>query len=103
MATLVYAGIGARAPQVPTAPVFHTSASSHTIRIGGVTVRMVNTSNRRPLQFSSDPTGAALSALWCLGKDNVTLETVATIEATSDPRRSINLALPTCRTGWRKR
>ena len=71
--------------QVPTAPVFHTSASSRTIRIGGVTVTMVHTSNRRRLQFAGEPTGAALSALWYLGKDNVTPGTVATIEAALAP------------------
>ena len=49
--------------QVPTAPVFHTSASSRTIRIGSITVRMVHTSNRRRLQFAGEATGAALSAL----------------------------------------
>ena len=71
--------------QVPTAPVFHTSASSRTITIGSVTVRMVHTSNRRRLQFAGEATGAALSALWYLGKDNVTAETVSTIEAALGP------------------
>ena len=71
--------------QVPTAPVFHTSASSRTIRIGSITVRMVHTSNRRRLQFAGEAPGAALSALWYLGKDNVTPETVAAIEAALGP------------------
>ena len=71
--------------QVPTATVFHTSASSRAIRVAGVTVRMVHTSNRRRLQFAGEPTGAALSALWYLGKANVTPETVASIEAALGP------------------
>ena len=71
--------------QVPTAPVFHTSASSRTIRIANVTVRMVHTSNRRRLQFAGEAAGTALSALWYLGKDNVIPETVATIEAALGP------------------
>ena len=71
--------------QVPTAPVFHTSASSRTLTVAGVTVRMIHTSNRRRLQFAGEATGAALSALWYLGKDNVTPEPVATIEATLGP------------------
>ena len=58
--------------QVPIAPVFHTSASSRTIRVANLTVRMVHTSNRRRLQFASEATGVALSALWYLGKNNVT-------------------------------
>ena len=71
--------------QVPTAPVFHTSASSRTIRIGSTTVRMVHTSNRRRLQFAGEAAGAAISALWYLGKSNVTPDTVATIEAALGP------------------
>ena len=71
--------------QVPTAPVFHTSASSRTIRITNITVRMVHTSSRRRLQFAGQAAGAALSALWYLGKNNVTPETVATIEAALGP------------------
>ena len=58
--------------QVPTAPVFHTSASSRTIRIANIAVRMVHTSNRRRLQFAGEAAGAALAALWYLGKNNVT-------------------------------
>ncbi len=71
--------------QVPTAPAFHTSGSTRTIRIAGTAVRMVHTSNRRRLQFAGEPPGAALSALWYLGKDNVTPETVARIEAALGP------------------
>ena len=70
---------------MPIAPVFHTSASSRTIRIGNITVRMIHTSNRRRLQFAGEATGAALSALWYLGKNNVTPETAATIEAALGP------------------
>ena len=71
--------------QVPTAPVFHTSASSRTIQIGNVAVRMVHTSNRRRLQFAGEAPGVALAALWYLGKNNVTPQTVATIEAALGP------------------
>ena len=71
--------------QVPTAPVFHTSASSRTIRLGAIAVRMVHTSNRRRLQFAGEPAGTALSALWYLGKSNVTLQTIAMIKAALRP------------------
>ena len=71
--------------QVPTAPVFHTSASSRTIQIANIAVRMVHTSNRRRLQFAGEAAGAALAALWYLGKNNVTREAVATIEAALGP------------------
>ena len=71
--------------QVPTAPVFHTSGSSRTIRIANIAVRMVHTSNRRRLQFAGEAAGAALAALWYLGENNVTPEAVATIEAALGP------------------
>ena len=77
--------------QVPTAPVFHTSGSTRTIRVAGTAVRMVHTANRRRLQFAGEPTGAAISALWYLGKDNVTPEIVATIEAALGPSESKKL------------
>ena len=65
--------------QVPTVPVFHTSASSRTIRVGDTTVRMIHTSNRRRLQLAGEPAGLALSALWYLGKEGVTPDAVATV------------------------
>lgn len=71
--------------QAPTTPVFNTSASSRAIRIGNITVRMIHTSNRRLLQFAGEPAGLALSALWYLGKDNVTHETVAAIKSALGP------------------
>ncbi len=77
--------------QVPTAPVFHTSGSTRTIRVAGTAVRMVHTANRRRLQFAGEPAGAAISALWYLGKDNVTPEIVATIEAALGPSESKKL------------
>ena len=77
--------------QVPTAPVFLTSGSTRTIRVAGIVVSMIHTSNRRRLQFAGEPTGAAISALWYLGKDNVTPETVATIEAALGPSESKKL------------
>jgi len=58
---------------------------SRSIQIVGIAVRMVHTANRRRLQFAGEPTGTAISALWYLGKDNVTPETVARIEAALGP------------------
>lgn len=69
------------ATQVPTAPVFHTSASSRSIRIGKTTVRLIRTSNHRRLQFSGEPAGLALSALWYLGRHNVSQETIVKVRS----------------------
>ena len=77
--------------QVPTTSVFHTSASSRSIRVGNTTVRMVHTSNRRRLQFAGEPAGLALAVLWYLGKDNVTRETVARIESAIGPEQFAKL------------
>ena len=65
--------------QVPISPVFYTSGSSRVMRIGNFSVRMVHTSSRRRLQFAGEAAGVALSALWYLGKDNVTPKAVGTI------------------------
>ena len=66
--------------QVPLIPVYYTSASSRTCRIGKLTVKMIHTSNPRLLQFSCEPAGIAISALWYIGKNNVTTEMVTTIK-----------------------
>ena len=71
--------------QAPTTPVFHTNASSRSIRIGNTTVKMVHTSNRRRLQFAGEPVGLALAALWYLGRNNATPEAVARIESSIGP------------------
>ena len=65
--------------------MFHTSASSRTIRIGNAMVRMVHTSNRRRLQSAGEPAGLALAALWYLGRGNATPEAVARIESAIGP------------------
>lgn len=67
--------------QMPLVPVFYTSASSRSIRIGNVTVKMIHTSNWRRLQFAGKKTGLALSALWYLGKDHVNAEAVSRIRS----------------------
>ena len=55
------------------------------VRIAGVAARMVRTSNRLRLQFAGEATGAALSALRNLGKNNVTPETITTIASALRP------------------
>lgn len=71
--------------QVPVAPVYHTSASSRSIRVGNTTVRMIHTSNPRRLQFAGTEAGLALAALWYIGKNNATIETVATVRSAIKP------------------
>ncbi len=65
--------------QMPLSPVYHTSGTTRTLHVGAGSVRLRHTSNRRLLQFPGEPAGVALSALWYLGKEEVTPETVARI------------------------
>ena len=67
--------------QVPLMPVFYTNASSRSIKIDNVTVKMLHTSSRRRLQFAGKKIGLALSALWYLGKDNVNEEVLSKIKS----------------------
>ncbi|MCY4421014.1 MAG: DUF6088 family protein [Gammaproteobacteria bacterium] len=67
--------------QVPTALLYHTSASSRTIHIASTTVKLIHTSNWRRLQFAGEAAGLALAALWYLGKDNVTPKAIGKIRS----------------------
>ncbi len=71
--------------QMPTSPVFYTSGSSRSLRIGSITVKLMHTTNRRRLQFAGKKTGLALSALWYLGKENVNPETISRINSGLSP------------------
>ena len=71
--------------QAPITPVYHTSASTRSIRIGNTVVRMIHTSNPRRLQFAGKPEGLALAALWYIGRDDATVDTVAAIRSAIGP------------------
>lgn len=72
--------------QVPTTPVFHTSASTRSIRIGNCSVRLIHTANRRRLQFAGTPAGIAIAALWYLGRDKVTPQAVDKMKSSLSPQ-----------------
>jgi len=67
--------------QMPTTPVFYTSGPSREIQIGKQRVKLIHTSSPRKLQYAGQKTGLALSALWYLGKENVTPEVIQQIQA----------------------
>ena len=88
--------------QVPIMPVYLTNGSSRSIRIVNTTVRMIHTSNNRLLQFAGKPAGIAIVALWYLGKNNVTSETVARVRQVIGPKEFEKLrsaSLPAWMTG----
>ncbi len=66
--------------QVPTQPVFYTTGSSHTVRIGKLQVRLQHVAARK-MALAGRPAGQALSALWYLGRRQVTPTTFERIAA----------------------
>jgi hypothetical protein len=65
--------------QMPTKPVYYTSGSSREISVGKIKVKFIHTPSHRKLQFAGKKTGLALTALWYLGKEQVSIETVRLI------------------------
>jgi hypothetical protein len=61
--------------QVPTKPIFYTSGPSRMFRLGATVVSLKHLSPRK-LALTGRPAGLALTALWYLGKEKVTLETI---------------------------
>ncbi|MDB5970678.1 MAG: uncharacterized protein JWQ90_3128 [Hydrocarboniphaga sp.] len=64
--------------QTPTQPVFYTSGPSKRFRMGKMEVVLKHAASRK-LAFAGRPAGVALSALWYLGKNEVTLSTIEKI------------------------
>lgn len=60
--------------QVPVQPIFHTTGSSHTVQIGKLQLRLQHVAARK-LALAGRPAGQALSALWYLGRSEVTAAT----------------------------
>lgn len=56
--------------QVPTTPVFCTSGSNRKFRVGNLRVKLKHVSPRK-LALAGTPAGNALSALWYVGKENI--------------------------------
>jgi len=66
--------------QVPTLPVFYTSGPSRELKMGNLTVRLRHVSRRKLLLAGKRP-GLALSALWYLGKNNMSASVISAIRA----------------------
>jgi len=56
--------------QVPAQPMFYTSGSTREVSIGKLKIKFVHAA-RRKLQLAGTRAGAALTALWFLGKESV--------------------------------
>lgn len=64
--------------QTPTQPVFYTTGPSKRFRMGKMEVVLKHASSRK-LALAGRPAGVALSALWYLGRNEVTTETIGKI------------------------
>jgi len=70
--------------QVPAQPVFYTTGSSRTVRLGNLRVRLQHVAARK-LVLAGRPAGQALAALWYLGREHVSPDTIEQIAARLPP------------------
>jgi len=66
--------------QMPVQPVYNTTGSSRAIQFGNMTIHFRHVAARK-LALAGRPAGQALAALWYLGKDEVSAQTVRQIQA----------------------
>lgn len=66
--------------QVPAQPVFYTTGSSRTVKLGKLQLRLQHVAARK-LALAGSPAGQALAALWYLGRQQVTPATFQRIES----------------------
>lgn len=65
--------------QVPTRVVFYTSGNTRTLKIANRTVKLIHV-NPSHLIAPGTKAGLVISALWYLGKENVTVKTIEIIK-----------------------
>jgi hypothetical protein len=70
--------------QAPTQPVFYTTGPNKRFRMGKMEVVLKHASSRK-LALAGRPAGIALSALWYLGRNEVTPETIAKVRRKLPP------------------
>lgn len=72
--------------QVPTKPVYYTNGAPREIKVGNLRVQLKNTRSPRKLAYAGEKPGMALSALWYLGKENVSEGTIRHIREKMDEK-----------------
>ncbi len=70
--------------QVPARPIFYTSGPNRRFYLGQMEVTLKHVSARK-LALAGSMAGVALTALWYLGKDNVSPETIERVRARLAP------------------
>ncbi len=87
--------------QMPLIPVYYTNGSSRSIFIGKAEIRLIHAAPM-VMQHAGTEVGAAISALFYLGKDGVTPECIAAIQAQLKPDDFTRLML--CKMpGWMRK
>jgi Family of unknown function (DUF6088) len=86
--------------QMPLQPMFYTSGPTRTLKLGKLRLTLKHIA-RRKLALAGKPSGLALSALWYLGKEQVSPATIQTIRERLTPEafaefRTETAAMP----GW---
>ena len=71
--------------QMPLQAVFYTSGPSRELKLGNLPLVLKHVA-RRKLALSGRPSGLALSALWYLGKEQVSTNTIKTIREKLTPQ-----------------
>ncbi len=86
--------------QMPTQPAYLTTGSSTSIRFGKLTIRLIRASARK-IDLSSTRVGLAISALWFLGKEEITHKAIAKIERQLSPEEFVQMKkLTAYMPGW---
>src|SRR3974377_1777204 len=70
--------------QMPLQAVFYTSGPTRTLKLGNLPLTLKHVAQRK-LALAGRPSGLALSALWYLGKEQVTPGTIKTIRERLTP------------------
>lgn len=70
--------------QVPAQHMFYTSGSTREVSVGNLKIRFVHAA-RRKLQLAGTRAGAALSALWFLGKQGVSESSIRSVCSSLEP------------------
>ena len=86
--------------QVPTKPIFYTSGPSRRFRLGRLDVLLKHVSSRK-LALVGRPAGIAFTALWHLGRRQVTAETIEQVHSRLAPEEfeALCSAIPSM-PGW---
>lgn len=70
--------------QMPLQAVFHTSGPTRTLKLGNLQLTLKHVAQRK-LALAGKPSGLALSALWYLGKGQISPATIETIREKLTP------------------